>query len=401
LYAFIIANREGRPVSERIYVSDADVQSACDFETLRIERRLIDDLSSAFPGKRKKIRERIMRKGKENPIVIMPVLLRYHANRNPKVRDQIRQLTENLLQVPGGEGALIESLFSAHLMVSDAATELLETRGLEAKRFRDLYIASEKLFYDCTAMKIHIGDIRELVVEAINRYKEKALEQAFENIILAHDLLRDRLDWNENLRKYIKDVLRLAPELSHSGVQIDNIQESLKALTNAVKSRDYGETRELIEGKKVEAAIRRELSSAFAFISKRVQRAEDAEGDEIAEEDAWIFDAMKKVSNEIFDSLKEDNKLGALKSLHTFIAHDYTGKYLGEMSARIESGDEEAKRAARESIIGMAKILALILPNIASDLFDTYRMREIANVETVDELPWPKRLQDIERKRRR
>lgn len=375
-------------MSDRIYISDADVQSASDMEVLRIGRRMADDLGSSLPGKRKRLMNRIRVRARENPMAVMPLLLRYYDNENARVRSLIRTLINEILRMPNAEAALRESLFSAHRDVSEAAAQILEEMGFEGRNFKDLFDDTNRLFKECEQIEVHTTDVEELVNEGIQLYDEKAIEQAFENIILARDLLKDRIDWNRSLRSYIRDVLKITPSLSQGGVPIDNIQESLKTLTDAVKTRNYSETRDLIEAKRIESAIVREMISTLTFISKRAKKADLSSVNAIDPEFDQFLGGIKKIAAEVTNKIGEEKRLDALKALYTFISQDFTHNFLTNMSSRLESGDQKAI-SSTVSIAGiMLRLISMPMPNIASELYEAH-LKDLIGKESVEEIQVP------------
>ena len=375
-------------MSNRIYISDADVQSASDMEVLRIGRRIADDLESVLPGKRKRLLTRIRVRARENPMAVMPLLLRHFNSENVKVRSHIRALINEILRMPNAEAALTESLFSAHNDVSEAAAQLLEERGYEGRNFKDLFDDINRLFRECEQIEVHTADVEELVNEGIRLYDENAIEQAFENIILARDLLKDRIDWNKNLRSYIRDVLKMTPSLSQGGVQIDNIQESLRTLTEAVKTRDYSETRDIVEGKRIESAIVREMISTLSFISKRAKNIDIASGEAIDAEFSQFLKGISKIATEVKAKTEEEKHLDALKSLYTFISQDFTNNFLTNISDRLETGDQKAV-SSTVNIAGMIlKLISIAMPNVASELYEVH-LKNLIGRELVEEIELP------------
>ena len=379
---------------ERIYVSDVDSQAASDLEVIRISRRIVADLNSSFPGRKKKMIARIKEHGQTNPGSMIPLLLRYVDHIDPVVKEFASLIVNELTKSSKGEAALIDSLFSAHPVVADSAAFILDLRNLDGKKFRELFLDSERLFAQCNSIGVYTGDVKELFLESIRLYKSKLIEQSFENMIIVRDILTDRLDWNENTRKYIQDVLKLTPQLSQSGVSIDNISESLKILTSAMKNRDYRETRDLVETKKLEASVGSELASVFSFISKKTMGAMIDLNSEGSSEDSWIFQSMGKVAREIQNYLKQDKRTEAMESLYTFVAQEFAGKFIENSTKRIVEGDRRAIAAMGQAMIGITKILYMIMPNTASELFDTYLKARIGK-ENIDDAPWPPPLRDL------
>jgi len=381
-------------VAERIYISDADLQLASDLEVIRISRRIVADLNSSFPGKRKKMIQKLRAHANSNPFSTIPLLLRYIDHVDARVRDYANQLVEELTRTTTGEQALIESIFSSHHAVGDSAAAILEARNLEGVRYRELYVQGEKSFSDCKSMGIYTGDLRDMFLEAIRLYKEKLVEQAFENLILVNDLLRDRIDWNRNTKRYIQDVLRLTPQLSNSGVSMENIHESLKALNTAMKTRDYRETKDLIESKKLEATIGSQLVSVFSFMSRRLKGSKINPAKNVPPDQKWIFDSMKKVATEVKNYVKKGKKTEALEGIYSFVAQELAGKYVESTMSEIESGNQDAEIAAGQVMLGIAKMVNLALPNLADELFESYLKSRLGKAN-IEDVPWPSPLKDL------
>ena len=108
------------------------------------------------------------------------------------------------------------------------------------------------------------------MVDSIETYKEGRFDQAMTNMMMAKDLLEDRFEWHGHLRGYIKDVLKLTPMLSRGGVQIDPIQDSLRNLSSAMQKREYTEARQLLDLRRQETRLWKQLWSLEEYITKRI-----------------------------------------------------------------------------------------------------------------------------------
>ncbi|MEM2839905.1 MAG: hypothetical protein QW505_06190 [Thermoplasmata archaeon] len=382
---------------ERVYISDADLQSASDIEIIRLSRTLVAAMNSSFPGKRKKIIEKIREHARANPYSTIPFLLRYYDHVDPNTREYARMLIEELTRLPGGEQALIESIFSSHTSVGDSAAAVLEARNMDGMRFRELYLDAERQFSSCKAAGVYTDDVKDLFLEAIRLYKNKLVEQAFENIILVSDILKDRLEWTSNTKRYIQDVLKLTPQLSRSGVSIDNLQESLKILAGAVKTRDYKETKDLLESKKLEASVVSQIGSVLSFLSKRLKSAqlELSKRESVSSEDQRMFDSMKNLGAEVKSYVKKKKRVEALEGIYSFVSQELAGKYVGDVVRRMESGDSNAELAAGQMMVGLLKILSLLLPNAASEMFEMHLKSKVGK-ESIEDTPWPHPLKSLD-----
>lgn len=376
---------------ERIYVSEADLRMASDIEIIRMSRVFVASMNSSFPGKRTKMIARLRQHAEASPGSTIPFLLRYFDHVDPKTRDNARALVDELTRSPQGEWALIESIFSSHTTVGESAAALLESRNMGGLRFRELYVDAERQFASCRAAGVYTEDVRELFLESIRLYKNKLVEQAFENMILVGDILKDRLDWTSNTKRYIQDVLKLTPQLSRSGVSIDNLHESLKILTEAVKKRDYKETKDLLETKKLEGIVVSHIGSVLSFVSKRLKEGAidlSGGGSSFSADDQKMFDSMASLGKEVSAYVKKKKRPEALEGIYSFVSQELAGKYTESAMKRIGAGDASAEVAAGQMLVGLLKILNLVLPNAASEMFEMHLKNRVGK-ESLDETPWP------------
>lgn len=381
---------------ERVYISDADLQTASDIEIIRISRSFVRAMNARFPWKRNKMIARLRNHAAVSPGSTIPFLLRYFDHVDPKTRENARSLVEELTRDSRGEQALIEALFSSHTAVGESAAVILESKNMEGLRFRELYVDVERQFAACRAAGVYTEDVKELFLESIKLYKNKLFEQAFENIILAGDILKDRLDWTSNTKRYIKDVLRLTPQLSRSGVSINNLQESLKILAEAVKTRDYRETKDLLEMKKLEATIVSQISSILSFVSKRLRSGSvelSAEAS-LSPDDRKMLDGLISLGKEVRAYVKKKKRVEALEGLYAFLSQELAGKYIESVVQRIGSGDRNAELVAGQMLVGLLKILSLVLPNAAYEIYET-RLKGAVGKESLDEVAWPRPLSSL------
>ncbi|HIH02224.1 TPA: hypothetical protein HA259_09230, partial [Thermoplasmata archaeon] len=230
-----------------VYVSDADVEMSKDMESLRIDRHLVEDFSAFMSGRRRKMVDRIEEHARRNLLGVMPILAKYYNHDNPKVRTQVRTSLTRLTSSEAGEQALIECMFSKNRRIADNAARILEEKNYGSMNFLAVYRQTKNLISQAWKGEVFSQDIEELIVDSIETYKEGRFDQGTTNLTMARDLLEDRLEWHSHLRSYIKDVLRLTPMLSRSGVQIDPIQDSIRHVSSAIPDREYTEAKRLLE----------------------------------------------------------------------------------------------------------------------------------------------------------
>lgn len=377
-----------------IYVSDADVEMSKDVESLRIDRHLITDLSSFMPGRRRRMIDRIEEHGAKNPLSVVPVLVKHYDADDPKVRKQVRASLARLTQSEIGELALVECMFSRHQQIADTAASILEERSYNSIGFLSHYRQATKLVTDARKADIFCHDVEELISDSIDTYKEGRFDQAMTNMMMAKDILEDRLEWHGHLRGYIQDVLKLTPMLSRSGVQTDGIQESIRNVSKAMQTREYGEARNLLDLRRQETRLWKQLWSLEEFVTKRIKVKPITELMVLKDPDKAVLEKFVKMAKAV-DELTQDGKLvDALKTVEEYLREDVSGQYLTREGKRLDTKDEAAWFTMWSVGLGLLKVLAPIIPSVSEEFYQQY-FRDREKEPSIHSVAWPEPFQDI------
>jgi len=205
---------------------------------------------------------------------------------------------------------------------------------------------------------------------------------------MARDLLEDRLEWHGHLRGYIKDVLQLTPMLSQSGVQVDAIQDSIRNASKAMDSREYEDARKLLDLRRQETRLWKQLWSFEEYVTKRVKVKPLVELMVLTEPDKHLLDAFTHLRDDVEDMIQEGRQMDALRRVEEFLSDDVSTEYLSKEGKRLETKDEAAWFVVWSVGLGLLKLVAPVVPNLAEEFYQQYfRDREGSpSVHTVD---WP------------
>lgn len=378
-----------------IYVSDADVEMSKDVESLRIDRHLVDDLSALLPGRRRKMIDRIEEHGGKNPLSVVPVLVKHYDEDDPKVRKQVRASLARLTQSEVGELALVECMFSRHHQIADTAASILEERSYNSISFLGHYRQATNLVMQARKSEVFCQDVEELISDSIDTYKEGRFDQAMTNMMMAKDLLEDRLEWHGNLRGYIQDVLKLTPMLSRSGVQTDGIQESIRNVAKAMQTREYGEARNLLDLRRQETKLWKQLWSLEEYITKRIKVKPITELMVLQETDKALLDKFAKLAGAVDDLMQDGKLVEALRSVEQFMRDDVSSEYLSREGKRLESKDEAAWFTMWSVGLGLLKVVAPIIPSVSEEFYQQY-FRDREKEPSIHSVPWPEPFRKLE-----
>lgn len=381
-------------MSRGIYVSDADVEMSKDIESLRIDRHLDSDLASIMPGTRRRMIDRIEEHGTKNPLSVVPILLKHYDDDNMKVRRQVRASLERLTQSELGEQALVESMFSRHLPIASTAAAVLEQRGYNSVNFLSFYRQAENLVMQSRKAEVFCTDIEELMIDSIETYKEGRFDQAMTNMMMAKDLLEDRLEWHGHLKGYIQDVLRLTPILGRSGVQTDAIQDSIRHAATAMQKREYTDAKVLLDLRRQETRLWKQFWSLEEYITKRITAKPLTELMVLKDQDKAILDAFLDVGKEVNEKVQEGDPVGALKEVEEFIRDDVSSGYLTSEGKRLESKDEASWYTMWNVGLGLLKLVAPVIPNVSEEFYQQY-FRDREGSPSIHTLPWPEPLASL------
>lgn len=385
-------------MTREVYISDADVEVSKDIESLRIDRHLAADLSSAMPGRRRKMVDRIEEHGRKNPLSIVPLLLRHYNADHPRVRQHVRSSLVRLTQSEAGELALVECMFSKDRTVADTAARLLEEKNFNSTNLLSTYRATKELILQARKAEVFCQDVEELVVDSIDTYKEGRFDQAMTNMMMARDILEDRLEWHSHLRSYIKEVLKLTPALSRSGVQTDPIQDSIRNLATAVQTREYSDARTLLDLRHQETRLWKQLWSLEEFITKRVRVRPGSEHIVLQDSDKLVLKAFKDTAALVEEHIQDGKSVEALRAVEEFIGNDVSSGYLSTEGKRLDTKDEAAWYTMWSTGLGLLKLVAPVIPNVAEEFYQQYfRDREASpSIHTVD---WPEPFYELDKAR--
>ena len=382
-------------VVKDVYVSDADIEMSKDMESIRIDRHLVADLSSVMPGRRRKMVDRIEEHARKNLLSVMPVLAKHYNHDNPKVRAQVRASLSRLASSEAGEAALIECMFSKNPKIADPSAAILDGKNYGSLNLLSVYRQTKSLVSQALKGEVFYKDVEELVVDSIETYKEGRFDQGMTNMTMARDLLEDRLEWHSHLRSYIKDVLKLTPVLSRSGVQVDSIQDSIRHLSSAIPTREYSEAKKLLELRRQETHLWKQLWSLEEFISKRVTNIPIAELSILQDHDKRLMESFVSVGREVQNAVQEGEAANALNIVSDFIRGDVSAHYLATDGERL-GGDDEAARFVMWSVgLGLLKLVAPVVPNVAEEFYQLY-FRDREESSSIHSVPWPEPFGELE-----
>lgn len=381
-----------------MYVSDADVEMSKDVESLRIDRHLVADLSSLVPGRRRKMVDRVEEHGRKNPLAIVPVLLKHYGVENAKAKQQIRSSIARLTQSEAGELALVECVFSRDRDVSERAARVLEERNFNSMNLLTTYRAVRDLVAQARKAAVFSQDIEDLVVDSIAAYKEGRFDQAMTNMMMAKDLMEDRLEWHGHLRKYIKDVLKLTPALSRSGVQVDSIQDSIRNLATAVQTREYSDARALLDLRRQETRLWKQLWSLEEYITKRIRAKPASEPVTLTDADKRLMESFVETASRVDDLIQDGKPVEALRFVEAFIANSVSTSYLSSEGKRIDSRDEASWLVMWSVGLGLLKMVAPVVPNVAEEFYQQY-FRDREGSPSIHSVDWPEHFAKADKNR--
>ena len=378
-------------MAKGVYVSDVDIELSKDLESLRIDRHIVDDLSSVMPGRRRKMVDRIEEHARKNMLSVMPLLVRYYNHDNARVRSHVRSSLTRLAGSETGEQALIECMFSKNPQISNTAASILEEKNYRSMDFLSVFRQAESLVSQARKAAVFSQDIEELVADSIETYKEGRFDQGMTDLVMARDLMEDRLEWNSHLRNYMKDVLRLTPMLSRSGVQVDSIQDSIRNLASAIPERDYAEARDLLELRRQETRLWKQLWSLEEYVSKRVDQKPGDATSSMTEPDSKLIESFVATAGKVHGLIQDGASPEALRTVSDFVRFDVSANYLAGEGKRLGGEDAAARQTIWAVGLGLLKLIAPVIPNVAEEFYQQY-FRDREGSASIHSVSWPEPL---------
>ncbi len=361
-------------------------------EAERIEAALVRSIQ--IPGERGRIERRVARHAQENPSEMVSVLLRNCSHRNKRVSAVSRELLDRLTAERKGMRAVLDDIVHPDRETRDAAVLYLrEKKGIYAITYAAFLEHTELMVALSKNKDIPVSDIQALVEISKEMFLDGEMMEALKDIAASIDFLKHRNRAADQLKGYVTEMLRLAPDLTRLGVYDGRIEEPLKKAINATKAPALDETKEIIEIRGVESSIRYSLDRIAKVVRasnklKPAMQMEQMQGD-----DVMAIMKLKDVLGSVTHLTMAGKRSESLRTLQDYLKNECS-EYLSRAKSRVEAGEQSASMTVYTMGLVSLKLTSAMMPQTAEDIYQKYyRFYEVE--PSIHIVPWPEALMKL------
>ncbi len=339
------------------------------FEEERLEASMLDSFSSDLESDTERIRRKLIKRAGDRPQETLVLLLRNYEGGDERVKRSIIGTLAELAQDRSVMAMILEEMVHPSRSVRKAVQSFLgEHIGPHAAIYASLYEQTMLMVAMSKRKDVPVEDLVSLSELTKETLMEGEVMEAVRDIGFCLDHAKHRYRSSEQLKDYLSDFLKLAPDLSRMGVYSSSIEEPLRKAMKASRNRSFDETKEIIEERKKEAELRRDLGSIVLKIKSAVNSRPVLDMEALTDEDREELSTLRGLNESVGTLLSGNRRTKAIAVLHEYIDGFLRG-YEVTLRPKLDAGDQGA--AATLYAIGLTcvKLASYLLPLTAEKAY--------------------------------
>jgi hypothetical protein len=364
-------------------------------EAAQIEKEMLLSFKSSVPSKRLFMQKKMVAYGESNPELTLLVLFSHYYHKDLRVASCVHDTLIEFTKRKEVMAALLEIIMHPDRDIRRNAFKFLgETKGFHSTTYVSFLEQTLILMALSRKKGIPVNDISMLVEVSRQAFLDERTMEAIKDIATCLDLIKHRIRSVENLKNYLVDVLRMAPELTRMGVYPGNIEEPIKRAIKASKTRVYDETGKIIEGRSRESLVRRELTFIGKTINSVTETRPSMEPVNISGTDVWLLTALQELMDIVTSYTIAEENSEAMNTIVNFLGEDFKDFYHEEMAERINEGNQSAIFGLYTVGIVCLKLTAPLIPDPVEKIYQDY-FKRYEKDPSIHVVMWPEIIMKI------
>jgi hypothetical protein len=333
--------------------------------------------------------QRILRHGAQDPYEMVAVLLKYYNHPDRRVRESVRSSITEIAKSKAGESAVLNNIVHPSREVRRAVLSFLgEHVGFHAITYASFYEQTMLLMAMARNKNIPVDDIEALADSSKSTFLEGEIMEAVKDISTCLDFVKHRYRSAEQLRSYVVDILRMAPDLTRIGVFGGAIEEPLRKAIRASRSRTYDETREIIESRMRESSVRNELLRIGRIIKESIKKLPGMKPSDLSGVDVWAISRIHELMDSVTSATIAGRKDEGIELLRAFLEDEFIGFYDENCRERVATGDPSAMFTVYTIGLVCLKLSSGLMPGSAEEIYQRY-FRDLEEELSIHLVMWP------------
>jgi hypothetical protein len=371
------------------------------------EERFVNTVAEWFSASSdadiKRAQKRVSKRAAENPQETITALLRNYNHEDTHVRLGVKGTLVLLSDDRENHRAILSAMVHPSRDVRKAVQDFLgDIHGAHAVTYASFYEQTMLMVAMSKRKEIPVDDLVSLANLTKETFIDGEVMQAVQDIGFCLDHIKHRYKSSEQLKTYVADLLKMAPDLSRMGVYDGNIEGPLRKAMKASQHREFDETREIIEERIRESRMRSYLHQITAEVKDSIKERPSLKVDDLVDNDKELVQDQHLLVESVTSLLLAGKRSEAIDSMLAYQS-DFIAYYAAELSERVRSGDVSAAASLYNITMILVKLASYIAPMTAEDVYQK-RFRQLEGDPSIHVVMWPESVivyQDAERLGRR
>ncbi len=349
---------------------------------------MLDSFASDQGSDADRVRRKLLKRAETKPQETVVLLLRNLESRNGRAKRSILDTLTELAKDRNALSAILEQMVHPSRNVRKAVQTFLgDLVGPHAVVYASLFEQTMLVVAMSQRKDIPMEDIVSLAEISKETFMDGEVMASIKDIGFCLDQAKHRYRSSEQLKDYLSDLLKMAPDLSRMGVYSGTLEEPLRKAMRATRARSFDEARDIIEERTQEAKLRQGLRTLAQEIKDNISSRPELDDGLLSEQDREEISTLRGVAGAV-DNLAR----GGDPSKAVIILHEYIDGYLHGygVALRKRAVERDAGALATMYMINLRCILlaSTLLPVTAEGAY-LYGFKDIEKAASVHVVPAP------------
>lgn len=339
------------------------------YEEERLEASMLDSFSSDLRSDADRIRRKLVKRAGDKPRETIVLLLRNYEAGDERVKRSIIEILAELARDRSILALVLEEMVHPSRSVRKAVQSFLrETVGPHAVIYASLYEQTMLMVAMSKRKDVPVEDIVSLAELSKETFMDGEVMEAVRDIGFCLDHAKHRYRSSEQLKDYLSDFLRMAPDLSRMGVYSSSIEEPLRKAMKAARNRSFDETKEMIEERRREAELRNDLRSIVREIKGSVTSRPLLDMAALSDGDRGELSTLRGVVESVEVLVNGDRRARAVALLHEYMG-GLLRTYDATLRPRVGAGERGAVATMYFAGLTCVKLASFLLPSTGEEAY--------------------------------
>jgi hypothetical protein len=357
-------------------------------EEERLEAAMIDAFRSHQSLEVTRAQEKLIARSRTKPLETVTLLLRHYDHEDGRVRQSVKETLVALSKDEVCLGSVLADMVHPDRNVRKAVQKFLgDTVGAHAITYASFYEQTMLLVAMSKRKDIPVTDIVSLADLSKETFMAGEIMEAVKDIGLSLDLIKHRYRSSEQLKNYVAELLKMAPDLSRMGIYSGMIEEPLRKAMKASRNRDFDETRDIIDERTKESKLRTLLHIIAQEVKDNVNKRPWVINEELTPADNEMLTQLHDLVDSVTSLVIANRRSEAIEILIGF-EENFRKKYHSILKERVKQREPAALFVLYNVGLVCVKVASSIIAATAEDVYQT-GYRHLEGDPSIHIVMWP------------